>query len=396
MTTKNIKIALFASLIVALILPFSVMGVVDAAPSENANDQAKENVSKDAFTEAVKQVHEMRSEKLSLQQQNLDEEILAETKIKNERTIEALDAQISEKMKILNDYENQRKALYYIEPAREQYILSVVSELRDEVKAFAKSVDMHSYGVNINYLEKGITISTSDASYDDTLRKIIEKYPTDIQINIKHGMAADYSCNSRVADCNPIVGGIQSESNGAAGPCTLGLPVMRGTAVGFIAAGHCIEDNEQLHQPVDGWFNQIGNSADSRYESTCDCAYATKTTGTSSHSWVLRDPNTYLTITSEGTARPAQGTQVVMFAVVSDFQQGEVINPNSQYTYNGVDWDLVELDIVATNGDSGAPITNAAGSQMLGIMKGENVDTHNPVMTPWNEIDTRFGLSLQS
>ena len=85
-----------------------------------------------------------------------------------------------------------------------------------------------------------------------------------------------------------------------------------------------------------------------------------------------------------------------MFAVVSDFQQGEVINPNSQYTYNGVDWDLVELDIVATNGDSGAPITNAAGSQMLGIMKGENVDTHNPVMTPWNEIDTRFGLSLQS
>jgi len=396
MTSKYVKTILFASLIAAMILPFSVMEGVDAATSTNTNNPTKESVSKDAFTVAVKQVHDMRSEKLNLQQQNLDEEISEENRMINERAIDALDAQISKKMEILNNYENQRKALYYIEPAREQYILSIVSELRDEVSIFAESVGMHSYGVNINYLEKGITVSTSDASYDDTLRKIIEKYPEDVQVNITHGMAADYSCNSRTSDCDPIVGGIQDQSNSGIGPCTLGLPVKKGTAVGFITAGHCLNDGDQLHQPVDGWFNEIGNSADSRYESTCDCAYATKTTGTSSHSWVLRDPNLYLPITSEGTARPAQGTQVVMFGVTSDFQQGEVLNPNSQYTYNGVNWNLVELDIIATNGDSGGPITNAAGSQILGIMKGANPNTNNPVMSPWSVIDTKFGLSLQS
>ena len=111
---------------------------------------------------------------------------------------------------------------------------------------------------------------------------------------------------------------------------------------------------------------------------------------------MLRDPNTYLQITREGIARPSQGTQVVMFGVVNGFQQGEVLHSNSQYTYNGVNWNLVELDIVAGPGDSGAPITNAAGSQILGIMKGENINTGNPVITPWNAIDARFGLSLQS
>ena len=330
MTSKYIKTTMFAFLIAAMVPSFFVMGGVDAATPINVNEQTEESISKNSFIDAVQQVHDIRSEKLTLQQENLNEEISMEDKTMNERAIAALDAQISEKMEILNDYEEQRKALYYIEPAREQYILSIVSELRDEVSIFAELVGMHSYGVNINYLEKGITISTSDASYNGILREIIDKYPQDVKINITHGMAADYSCGSRTSDCDPIVGGIQSQSNSGIGPCTLGLPVMRGkNTAGFITAGHCLNDDDQLHQPNNGWFNQIGNNADSRYESTCDCAYAVKTTDTSSHSWVLRDLNTYLQITREGIARPSQGTQVVMFGVVNGFQQGEVLHSNS-------------------------------------------------------------------
>lgn len=40
MTTKTIKTILFASIIAAMILPFSVMGIADAAPNENASDVA--------------------------------------------------------------------------------------------------------------------------------------------------------------------------------------------------------------------------------------------------------------------------------------------------------------------------------------------------------------------
>ena len=41
MTSKTVKTILFASLIAAMILPFSSMGIADAAPNENANDKAK-------------------------------------------------------------------------------------------------------------------------------------------------------------------------------------------------------------------------------------------------------------------------------------------------------------------------------------------------------------------
>ena len=46
MTYKNAKTILFASLLVAMILPFSVMSMAEAAPNENANDKAKENQKK--------------------------------------------------------------------------------------------------------------------------------------------------------------------------------------------------------------------------------------------------------------------------------------------------------------------------------------------------------------
>lgn len=47
MTSKTMKTVLFASLIAAMILPFSAMGIADAAPNENANDKAKDQIRKD-------------------------------------------------------------------------------------------------------------------------------------------------------------------------------------------------------------------------------------------------------------------------------------------------------------------------------------------------------------
>jgi len=46
MTYKNAKTILFASLLVAMILPFSGILMAEAAPNENANDKAKENTAK--------------------------------------------------------------------------------------------------------------------------------------------------------------------------------------------------------------------------------------------------------------------------------------------------------------------------------------------------------------
>ena len=46
MTKNNFKAILFASLIVAMVLPFSAMNFAEAAPNENANDKAKDKANK--------------------------------------------------------------------------------------------------------------------------------------------------------------------------------------------------------------------------------------------------------------------------------------------------------------------------------------------------------------
>ena len=134
---------------------------------------------------------------------------------------------------------------------------------------------------------------------------------------------------------------------------------------------------------------KIADSTDSRYESTCDCAISDKTAWETSNSKVWRISNNYLTITSESTSRPASGTDVVIFAKVTGFAQGEVDNPNHTFTFNGVDWDLVKIDYEISGGDSGGAVTNAAGSQIFGILKG--FGTGYSDYSPWDQVEAKFG-----
>ena len=85
MTKNNFKVVLFASLIVAMVLPFSGMNFADAAPNENANDKAKEkgkliikdkkdmkNISKEDFAELKKNFVKKSDKQESKQRGNID------------------------------------------------------------------------------------------------------------------------------------------------------------------------------------------------------------------------------------------------------------------------------------------------------------------------------------
>jgi len=65
---KEIKTILFASLIVAMILPFSTMGIAEAAPNENANDKAKkQKISKKNVVDWSKASKSSEQEPISVQ-----------------------------------------------------------------------------------------------------------------------------------------------------------------------------------------------------------------------------------------------------------------------------------------------------------------------------------------
>ena len=108
-----------------------------------------------------------------------------------------------------------------------------------------------------------------------------------------------------------------------------------------------------------------------------------------SNSKVWRSSNNYLTIISEATSRPATGTDVAVFSVITGFVQAEVSNPNHTFYFNGVNWDLVQINTAMALGDSGSPMTNASGNQILGILKG--ADSSNTDFSPWDAVDSRFG-----
>ncbi len=373
MIKNNFKIALLAILSVTLIVPLAI----NAQADENATITITRHIEEDEFKDTVEQIHMMNAEQTRLREQ---------VGVDNSARFSELDSAIQQLMPILDKHQEQTFAKYYIEPVRKQYLETVETDLRASVyDALADRVDYFS--VNLNTKDKIVEVVLSDPNKVETIEKLLDNQPTDVQYNITVAEYSDLACANQTDDCNPIVGGIEIE-----GDCTLGLPVRTGSwpfySYHFVTAGHCINDNADMNQPNES-SGEIGDSTDSRYESTCDCAISDKTTGTTSNSKVWRSSNNYLTITSESTSRPADGTDITVFGVSSGFVQSEVTDPNHTFYHNGVNWDLVQIEYALSGGDSGAPVANAAGNKILGIVKGG--DGYDSDFSPWDQVESKFG-----
>jgi hypothetical protein len=375
MTTKYIKIALFAVLTVAALIASPI-----AIHAQTEPVKITRHIGEDEFKNTVEQIHMMRAEQTRLNEQMQIEEVDNSAKIAN------LDTAIEKLMPILDKHQEQTFAKYYIEPARKQYLEGVESDLRSNVyDALINKVDY--FGVNLDEKDKVIEIVLSDQNEVKTIQALLQNQPTDVEFRITVDQYQDAACANTTDDCDPIVGGIEIE-----GICSIGLPVRTGFwpfySYHFVTAGHCISDNADMNQPDSG-SPKIAGSTDSRYESTCDCAISDKTTSTTSNSKVWRSSNNYLTITSESTSRPSTGTNVAVFGKITGFAQGEVTNPNHTFYYNGVNWDLVKIDYQISEGDSGGAVTNASGNQIFGILKG--FGTGYSDYSPWDQVEAKFG-----
>ncbi len=303
-----------------------------------------------------------------------------------------INRQIAELMPILDKYQEQLHAKYYIEPTRLAYLEQVEEDLRNEIS----KMGFDGWGVNLNALTKIMEIHTNNASKNTQIEALIAKYP-DVPMNLTNGevILIDHACATQINDCNPIVGGIEIEGN-----CTLGMPIRNGTwpwhTYGFITAGHCINDSQDMNQPNEH-SPEIGDRTDSRYTGNCDCAWSTKTTNTPSSSSIWRSPNNYLTVYNEATDRPEKGDMIVLSGKTSGFKFGHIVNGNFKMQAGGIDWDLISHDIKAKGGDSGAPIGDADASHIIGIHKGtitKKDGSVHYVATAWEEIDKNFSVNL--
>lgn len=377
MITKNLKIALFSVLVIAVIVatPNAILA------QENETSKLARHVSEEEFRETQIRVLDLRSE------QNKLEEQLSEG-IDTTQQIAVLDRKISALMPILDKHQEQNFEKYYIEPVRKAQLEKAELELRNKVA----ELGLDGYAVNLNYLTKTIEVVTSDPSKNSSVSSLFAPYEVNIPIEFTNGdfTIDDFACANQTDDCDPIVGGIEIE-----GDCSLGLPVRDGSwpfyTYHFITAGHCIADNEDMNQPNES-SGEIGDNTDSRYVGDCDCAKSDKTTSTSSSSKVWRSSNNYLTVTTESSSRPAAGTDLTSSGKSSGFEFGEVVDGSYTVYAGGINWDLIRHDMSLTGGDSGGPIGDADFSEIIGIEKGEIGGV--PVATAWEEIDKDFSVSL--
>lgn len=381
MTTKTTKTILFATLAIAAMIA-SPMAL---SAQKGEVTAITRHVTDEEFREAQIKVLDLRAEQNKLERHGEGEN--------TSQQIADITSQINELMPILDKYQEQTYAKYFIEPERKAQLEAVESDLRQKVS----ELGFDGYAVNLNTLTKTIEVVTDDPMKNEQVLALFDSYASNIPIQLTNGdfTINDFACADQNDDCDPIVGGIEIHGEGN-GPCTLGLPVRTGSwpfySYHFITAGHCIEDNDDMGQPDDTSADKIGDSTDSQYVGDCDCAITDKTTWTTSYSAAWRSSNNYLTVYEESSSRPADGTNLTFSGITSGFEFGEVVDGSYQVTAGGINWDLIRHDMSLAGGDSGGPIGDADFSMIIGIEKGEIGGV--PVATAWEEIDQDYSVDL--
>jgi len=368
MTTKTIKTILFASLIAAMILPFSGMDFAEAEQEvdkkQRINDVSQKvkeakiahNIEKDnvikiykeyfSIKNSDKDVDKVRAKELKAQLKVLDEKGIKEYKIDKESHDKLLNAQ-----KIIE----------------------------------ASNLPFVSVGVDTKLKSVFIDFDTSLQSKSEKIKDQIESL-IDTQYSVEFTTSTDHACTSQSAYCNPVIGGLKIITSTY---CTLGFPVEKTDGTdGYITAGHCYVGKSVQTAKQGGY--TIGTSTEEYNSGDCDCSFITKSTGRASAEEVFSGYNTSVSLPNK--VNPTVGKWVVLTGAATvplhGFQIGQVNAVG--VTYNGITDTARVIGASAQGGDSGAPYYNLYDDEFFGIHKGGN--TTYTYMIQWDNIADKLDL----
>ncbi len=226
MTTKYIKIALFASLIVAMILPFNGMNYVTAERPIGLEDATEEQLSEyNLVAPLLEELYSLDSEGRAFY---AEKSTLTDADVKY---LENTEIRIREIQATLGKLSADQRELYAMDMATEaKFMASQKAFVESGLEFSGVYVDQKTATLNIAVPE-----NLSDKAYE--IKKQIEQI-IDVPYVLKFADFHDAACSTRESNCDPIVGGIEINDN-----CSIGLPVIRNvfwwTEDGFITAGHC-------------------------------------------------------------------------------------------------------------------------------------------------------------
>lgn len=397
MTVKNIKIALFGAVFVALILSFNGLDFVTAEQPTTAKQIQKPEKTQAEIDERELMLS-LFTERLELKQSASDlrkaveENGLSSLSSEDIQKLEAVHERLKELTAKIENVNSEARKLFAMTPEAKIELTNAKQIIRDS------GIPYQGLGTDkrVGALTIGFSTQEEADKYISTINKIIG-----VPYYIEIGPADTFgSCTNLDSNCDPLMGGIMITTqydNFNNVECSYSIPAVRNvfwwTETGFISAGHCYSGSGgwDTWQPTDA-SSKIGDVTARVLGGECDCAFSQKTGSESTlfGNWI--DTDTSNQLLSKGD--PLDGDYVIMVGHESGVQIGQVIddeydtgtNPSIQNTY--------KIDTAMDHGDSGGPTIDLTTENVYhGLISSFNTGGDYTAIVPWSHIDN--GLDLQ-
>lgn len=383
MTKNNIKAILFASLIVALILPFSAMSLADAAPNENANDKAKEKTLKQQFDEISQEHNEINRDLQKLEEETgLDKASAVQESKKKE-----LKSKLTDLKNRANEIRQKNIEAHKMPAGIKQILESAKDKVIEELDFSI---------VYINGKTRTLTVFVASEEHVQPVIDLVgyvDDKKTHLEVSVDPYTFS--GCTAQDAECNPVMGRIQMDGNGD-GACRIAVPFTKGTTEGFLTAGHCVNASSATYQPQQ-YSNKIGSVSQSNVEveDSCDCAWVSKH-GSKTFSERIFDYGFsngsyyYYSIDDHNTPTPGDFLSVGKKSGIVHSVEFLDYGTATETTTQTVLTDMMVLDTSRNSGDSGGPIFGNITHDFHGIISGGNSQV--TVASHWDNIESQLGL----
>ena len=418
--TNKTKTILFASLIAAMILPFSGMMMAEAAQSDDKQRVTQKQISIEKNFERFLKLQE-QSDTIQVKINSLEEQ----HDKNNDPELKKLEKQMLVVQKQLEQVQKQSNKLHEIPQVKIDKLLEAMDKIKEnfsfrsdehpDAPLDAMFVDTAKELIVVlenpestEFSNSANTVATRSAGISAMTPEIKSFVGDEIEIIVtsmrdqSHNSSSNCNYDHERDDyCQPAAGGVEISSGNERDPTdpvvsTLGFPATQNDGTkGFVTVGHALYDRElepigsPVYQPDS--LNQIGTVKDRYYNGhqDCDCAFIELTNGRTVANQVVYGAGILLTIDDfKDKWQTSDGDIIMMSGKTLGSQFGAI---NSRYNYNT---ETVFATYNAIPGDSGGPVGKVSGSviDIYGIHKGNSWYGNYEAYMPYDVLDSYLDL----
>lgn len=376
MTSKTTKTILFASLLVAMILPFSSMNL---ATAETQNDTSNHFEKFLKLADKQQTIHE----KLKIAEHSDNTKLVNQLQNRIDVIQESMDALQQEYIESIALTEEEKQEL-------DAQGLRVFNELSDPESSLYVGVAPNSYFVSqisksTHLIFEGpelSTMSTSSAALME-LQSNNDKGEFDgssYSVGNIEKTSHFITCSDRHADCNYLMGGLAVAEGSEVSTMAFWAKHDNGD-IGFVMTAH---GANALGKTIDQFPTRDVGVVDvitSEAWGECDCAFVDATETVVKR--VFTSSGNTDTISSYATSLPSIGTWLQVSGQDSDMEYGTYAGWHTTYK--------MMINVSLDGGDSGAPVTTLGSSVTAhGMIHAK--DSNYGYATPYYEIKSELDL----